>query len=87
MAIGNQTRSSKRMTEGRRQREVSVRYGALFRDIPRLDHVPGSTDGFTVPVGHTPQASKDAALTAFAQCACMRVGVNRGMSESRTGHL
>ncbi|KAF1960780.1 hypothetical protein CC80DRAFT_590121 [Byssothecium circinans] len=77
--MNTQTRSTRPMAEGRRQREVAVRYGALFHDIPRLGHVPGSTGSFVVPSNHVPQPSKDAALTAFAQSACMRVGVKRGM--------
>ncbi|KAF2636856.1 hypothetical protein P280DRAFT_492817 [Massarina eburnea CBS 473.64] len=50
----------------------------MCRNLPRLGHVPGRT-GFSIPSDHLPQPSEDAVLTAFAQSACMRLGVCRAM--------
>jgi hypothetical protein len=76
--MNSRTRSPKSMTESRRQREVHVRYGAMFRDIPHMDHVD-SPNGFLVPSNHVPRPSKDATLSAFSQSACMRLGATRAL--------
>ncbi|KAF2684539.1 hypothetical protein K458DRAFT_366968 [Lentithecium fluviatile CBS 122367] len=65
------------VSEARRQRDLLVRYGNAFRDIPRLELDPFA-DG-ELPSHHVPRLSKDASLTAFAQLACLRLGVSRAM--------
>lgn len=49
-------------------------YAMALYSIPRLDFKGSSPNTFSLPDNHCPRRSKDSALTAFAQLACIRLG-------------
>ncbi|RMZ66283.1 sensor histidine kinase response [Pyrenophora seminiperda CCB06] len=55
--------------ESKRVRDIFLRYGAAFRDIPHVDSVEG----------HVPRLSADSTLTALCQLTAIRMGGQRAM--------
>lgn len=72
-------RLPKAVSEAKRERDLYRLYSASFRDIPYLDHPGSSADTCTLPADHVPRPAKDAALTAFAQLAAIRLRASRAM--------
>lgn len=66
------------MPESRRHREVHVRYGAVFKDIPSLPNT-AAPEAFALSSNYAPQQSKDASLAAYAQLACLHSATSRAI--------
>jgi hypothetical protein len=65
-------RRRKPVSEEKRERDVFLLYGAVFRDIPHLE-------ACLMPTNHVARPSPDSTLTALAQLCTLRLGVGRAM--------